>query len=109
MKTETKTEMERNTIPAITTAVATTTLPPFAYYWNPGIDTYSITLMVDVRYVTSQLARMNREGGSFEPFTGAQFQRDCKAKMMQLLYGDVVRTNEEIPDVLKIASEKSRR
>ena len=56
--------------------------------------------------ITSQLARMNggvgvtdSEGGSFEPFAGAHFQGDCKAKMMQLLYVDVMRAIEETPDV----------
>lgn len=56
--------------------------------------------------ITSQLARMNGgggvpdgRGGSFEPFAGAHFQGDCKAKMMQLLYVDVMRAIEETPDV----------
>ena len=31
-------------------------------------------------------------GGSFAPFAGAHFQGDCKSKMMQLLYGDVMRS-----------------
>ena len=56
--------------------------------------------------ITRHLARMNggvgvtdSEGGSFEPFAGAHFQGDCKAKMMQLLYVDVMRAIEETPDV----------
>jgi len=57
--------------------------------------------------ITSQLARMNGSssgvpgggGGSFEPFAGAHFQGDCKSKMTQLLYGDVIMAIEETPDV----------
>jgi len=57
--------------------------------------------------ITSQLARMNGSssgvpgggGGSFEPFAGAHFQGDCKSKMTQLLYGDVIMAIEEMPDV----------
>ena len=57
--------------------------------------------------ITSQLARMNGSssgvpgggGGSFEPFARAHFQVDCKSKMMQLLYGDVMKAIEEMPDV----------
>ena len=50
--------------------------------------------------ITSQLARMNGgEGpdgvGSFEPLPGAHFQGDCKFRMMQLLYGDVIKAIEE--------------
>ena len=55
--------------------------------------------------ITSQLARMNGSskvpkggGGSFEPFAGAHFQGDCKSKMMQLLYGDVIKAIDEMPD-----------
>jgi hypothetical protein len=57
--------------------------------------------------ITSQLARVNGSsswgpgvgGGSFEPFAGAHFQGDCKSKMMQLLYGDVIKAIKEMPDV----------
>ena len=50
--------------------------------------------------MTSQLARMNGgEGpdgvGSFEPLPGAHFQGDCKFRIMQLLYGDVIKAIEE--------------
>jgi hypothetical protein len=56
--------------------------------------------------ISSQLARMNGGGrvpdgggGSFGPFAGAHFQGDCKSKMMQLLYGDVMTAIDETPDV----------
>ena len=49
--------------------------------------------------ITSQLARMDGGGGSFEPFAGAHFQGDCKSKIMQLLYSDVIKAIEEMPDV----------
>ena len=60
--------------------------------------------------ITSQLVRMNGsssgvpdngEGGegAFKPFAGAHFQGDCKSKMMQLLYVDVMRVIDETPDV----------
>jgi len=62
--------------------------------------------------ITSQLVRMNgrsssgvpdgeggRGGAPFEPFAGAHFQGDCKSKMMQLLYGDVVKAIEQMLDV----------
>lgn len=115
--------VDDDTISATTT---TTILPPYVYYWNSSVQKYSnyFTLMVNMRYVTqvphsrawlclnqalfdehfkinvtSQLARMNGEGGSFEPFAGAHFQGDCKSKMMQLLYGDVIKAIEEMPDM----------
>ena len=54
--------------------------------------------------ITSQLARMNGGEGpdgveSFHPLPGAYFQGDCKLRMMQLLYGDVIKAIEETLDV----------
>jgi len=54
--------------------------------------------------ITSQSARTGGgtpgdEAGSFQPLPGAHFQGDCKAKMMQLLYGDVIKAIEQIADV----------
>jgi len=111
------------TTPTTTTTPIPLLLPPYVYYWTPGVEKYSnyFTLMVNMRYVThvpktrawlclnqalfdahfkinitSQLARKDggETGASFEPFAGAHFQGDCKSKMMQLLYGDVMRAIE---------------
>ena len=49
--------------------------------------------------ITRQSARTGggapgEETGSFQPLPGAHFQGDCKTKMMQLLYGDVIKAIE---------------
>lgn len=55
--------------------------------------------------ITSQSARINGgipdDGGgrSFQPLPGAHFQGDCKSKLKQLLYDDVVRAIEEMAGV----------
>lgn len=54
--------------------------------------------------ITSQSARTDGGtpgdgGGSFQLLPGAHFQGDCKSKIMELLYGDVMRAIEETSDL----------